>query len=243
MDMQTYKTKALRTASEQFYGNQVPKSELDDALHHLEGQIGEIDALKKGLFYGKSYPGFSPKKGNEKTWEGVDKDLLHAGLGLMTEGFEFLEKVLNIGTPKTDDDRAALLSELGDSLWYANIATRPLDVDLDKVADLNITKLFTRFPERFSAEQAIDKDVQVEDGTIKADLITYGSVSAAVTRGWLIEHLEVSSEATRAYFVAEVGKPSWTANPDDALWFSREVDAKNFASVYLPGNRVRISEH
>jgi NTP pyrophosphatase (non-canonical NTP hydrolase) len=240
MDMQTYKTKALRTASDKFYGEKVDAGRFyDDTIVDLLGINGVVDGVKKGLFYGKDSDVLDKADpANAETWEGIDRDLLHAGLGIVTEGVEFLEKVLVPGKP----DRAALVSELGDVLWYANVATKPLETDLGEVADLNIAKLEKRYPEKFTLEQAVNKDVAAEDGMI-GDLLAEPDVAGTIVEtAWVIEHAP-SSPAEPEYFQAEVGKPSWTKDVFGALRFAREADAKNFAGVFLPGVFVRVAEH
>lgn len=239
MDIIEYKTAALRTASEDFHGNQFPSTELTEAMEHVAGQIEEFDAFKKGLFYGKTYPGFTPKKANEKTWDGINKDLLHAGLGLVTEGYEFLEKVVEFKGELTEDQKAALASELGDSLWYANIATRPLGTNLGVIADGNIAKLTKRYPDKFSLDQAVNKSVEAEDALVGEIL---APVEDTAEYGWLIERADSPASAP-VYFRVELGHPSWTENVFEAIRFARQIDAENISKVFLPGSPVRIAEH
>jgi NTP pyrophosphatase (non-canonical NTP hydrolase) len=49
-------------------------------------------------------------------------------------------------------DRAALVKELGDVLWYVAALCTKLGVSLDDVMQLNIDKLRQRYPEGWSAE-------------------------------------------------------------------------------------------
>jgi NTP pyrophosphatase (non-canonical NTP hydrolase) len=162
MDMQTYKTEALRTTSDQFHGHLVDADRFtDDTLTDLYELVKVVDGVKKGLFYGKQSDYLDdPDSVPEGAWDGIDKDMLHSALGLVTEATEFLEKVLG------GADRTALISELGDVMWYANLATKPLETDLGKVADANITKLRFRYPKAFTADLAINKDAEAEDAEI-----------------------------------------------------------------------------
>ena len=69
-------------------------------------------------------------------------------LGLAGEAGEAADKVKKILRDKggfaSEEDRAELIKELGDVLWYlANIA-RYLDIDLSEVAKGNIDKLESR---------------------------------------------------------------------------------------------------
>lgn len=69
-------------------------------------------------------------------------------LGLAGEAGEAADKVKKIlrdkGGYASEEDRAELLKELGDVLWYVANVARYLDVDLSEVAKGNIDKLESR---------------------------------------------------------------------------------------------------
>ncbi len=72
--------------------------------------------------------------------------LNNAALGLAGEGGEIadhIKKHIFQGHPL---DRAKLLKEAGDVLWYVNLLASALDVPLDSVAAMNIQKLEDRYP-------------------------------------------------------------------------------------------------
>ena len=69
--------------------------------------------------------------------------------GLTGEAGETADKVKKIirdkkGEP-TDEDRAAIVKELGDVLWYVASISRYLGVSLSEVAEKNIDKLEDRY--------------------------------------------------------------------------------------------------
>lgn len=88
--------------------------------------------------------------------------LMHAALGLVTESAEFtdaLKKHIYYGKPA---DAVNLKEELGDIFWYLAIATVELGVSFEDIMDANIMKLRARFPDKFSEDKAINRDVDRE---------------------------------------------------------------------------------
>lgn len=92
----------------------------------------------------------------------VHDDLMHAAMGVCTEGGELLDlskKHTFYGKP-VDWHNAA--EEIGDVLWYCALASRALGLDLDKIAENNIAKLRTRYPDKFTHDAAINRDTDAE---------------------------------------------------------------------------------
>ena len=69
-------------------------------------------------------------------------------LGLAGEAGEAADKVKKIlrdkGGYASEEDKAELVKELGDVLWYVANVARYLDVDLSQIAKVNIDKLESR---------------------------------------------------------------------------------------------------
>lgn len=69
-------------------------------------------------------------------------------LGLVGEAGETADKVKKIirdkGGHASDEDREAIIKELGDVLWYVANVARYLNVSLSEVAEINIEKLSSR---------------------------------------------------------------------------------------------------
>ena len=91
-----------------------------------------------------------------------DPDLVHAAMGLATESGEFLDNIKKHMFYNKPLDRTNLKEELGDILWYAAIAMSVLDTDFNKEMDRVIGKLKLRYPEKFSEENAINRDLESE---------------------------------------------------------------------------------
>jgi len=88
--------------------------------------------------------------------------LLHAALGAVTEAGELadmLKKHLFYGK---ELDWVNAQEEVGDLLWYAGVAADVMEVSLDDIMTRNISKLQRRYPEKFTSEKAINRDVEHE---------------------------------------------------------------------------------
>lgn len=95
--------------------------------------------------------------------------LNHASLGMNTEQAEFadaLKKRLIYGKSL---DRTNMLEELGDLLWYVALALRALSSNFSEVFDMNIRKLQKRFPDKFTEERALERDLDAERAELEAD--------------------------------------------------------------------------
>lgn len=88
--------------------------------------------------------------------------LLHVGLGLVTEAGEFvdaLKKYIFYGKPL---DLVNLQEELGDSNWYSALGIDVLETTFEKILTTNIEKLRARYPEKFTSDAAINRDLKSE---------------------------------------------------------------------------------
>jgi NTP pyrophosphatase (non-canonical NTP hydrolase) len=104
----------------------------------------------------------------------VDTDqvvrLQHAAQGLVTEAGEFtdaLKKHLFYGK---DLDVTNLAEELGDTLWYVALACNALGTRMDEVMYKNIKKLQTRYPGKFTEEEALHRNLGAERQILEGDV-------------------------------------------------------------------------
>lgn len=78
----------------------------------------------------------------------MDATLMAQVLGLVGESGEVAEKFKKLIRDKkgqiSDEDRAEILKELGDILWYVNAVAHLLGSSLDEVAASNIKKVLGR---------------------------------------------------------------------------------------------------
>lgn len=89
----------------------------------------------------------------------VNPRLFHAIVGTVTEGVELLE-ALNLYRPELDNIN--ILEEFFDINWYEAIAIDELGGDFQNILDQGIAKLRARFPDKFTSEDAINRDVGAE---------------------------------------------------------------------------------
>jgi len=88
--------------------------------------------------------------------------LLHAGIGLATESGEFLDALKKAIFYGKELDRVNLQEEIGDLLWYCAIALDELGGDFDSTMSINIQKLKARFPNKFTEEDAENRNLDKE---------------------------------------------------------------------------------
>ena len=74
--------------------------------------------------------------------------VIYPALGLVNEAGEVAGKIKKIFRDKEgvigEAERAALIAELGDVLWYLTQVATELDLSLQDIAEANLTKLFDR---------------------------------------------------------------------------------------------------
>lgn len=96
--------------------------------------------------------------------------LVHAAFGMQTETAEFtdaLKKSLFYGKPL---DTVNLKEELGDLLWYVALAMDELGTDFETEMTRVITKLKTRYPDKFTADKALNRDLEVERQVLESEV-------------------------------------------------------------------------
>ena len=104
------------------------------------------------------------KKDSERTLidKGHELNLLHAAMGIGTEAGEILDafkRKLFYGKPL---DVVNVKEEIGDVMWYVAILLRELDLDFEEILQLNIDKLRARFPDKFTEDKALNRDLDTE---------------------------------------------------------------------------------
>ena len=89
-------------------------------------------------------------------------DNIHMILGMATEVAEIqdtFKKTLAYGKPL---DIINLAEELGDLLWYIAGFCDINDFDFEEILEANIKKLLIRYPNKFSKEDALNRDLEKE---------------------------------------------------------------------------------
>ncbi len=171
----TYQEEAMRTANhdhESIY-SRLMKREVLHALYRIHQEFAELgnraDALKKYIYYGQG----QPPQSEEMLEHGLDDhlrsvltqpthiEILHGMLGLLTETRELWDVFEHMMSHYwVDEDNIG--EELGDVQWYRSVIASALGLDLDDIDAANIKKLKQRYPDKFTEEKAINRDLDAE---------------------------------------------------------------------------------
>lgn len=103
---------------------------------------------------------------------GDDKmDMVHMAMGIGGESGEVVDVVKKHVAYGKPLDRAHLIEELGDLLFYMNGLIWMLDSSWDEVMGTNIRKLEARYPKgAFDASNAINRDKDAEQAAMQGTL-------------------------------------------------------------------------
>lgn len=89
-------------------------------------------------------------------------DEVHMAMGMVTEAGEFLDVFKKNFAYKKEIDYVNLKEEIGDILWYIANFCNINDWDLERIMETNIQKLKIRYPEKFTEENAINRNLKEE---------------------------------------------------------------------------------
>lgn len=141
-----------------------------------------MDQIKKHVFYGKAYD--SEKLITEfvnivgtldqvkqaigegltdehETIVDVNARIAHAIIGSATEGVELIEALAKYMSGD-ELDTTNILEEMGDQNWYHAIAHDELGASYGQTMDTVIAKLKARYPDKFTSDDAINRDLTEE---------------------------------------------------------------------------------
>lgn len=160
MKPDVYQQETVRTLSTSFHSEKVEEYQAVYALTDFIRAAKRLDVVKKALFYGKG-PDLTTDEVQFKLPAHIDEVLFHAVVGIATEAGEMVEIVMRaINAEQVDMDH--LNEEGGDLLWYMSHLFRVGGTSFEREMQRNIDKLRARFPEKFSEELAINRDVEAE---------------------------------------------------------------------------------
>ena len=136
--------------------------------------------VKRFLFYGKDLPKVSDRQrlsfgglvgpGNpvyDRISNPQVKRLLHVAFGLQTEASELQEQLYKHIFEGAPLDEVNVAEELGDSCWYVGLGCKILGRSLTQVLVQNIAKLFSRYPGKFSSQDALHRNLAAERNTLE----------------------------------------------------------------------------
>lgn len=96
--------------------------------------------------------------------------IVHAIFGLLSELGELateIKKWLIYGKPI---DQTNIKEEIGDFFWYLALLCYLFGFDFEEIWELNIAKLKVRYPDKFSEERAINRDLESEEKALNANV-------------------------------------------------------------------------
>lgn len=92
----------------------------------------------------------------------MDYHLLHALMGMSSEAGELLDMLKAAMFYGKDFDQVNLVEEVGDILWFAQLALNQLDLTLEDAIRGNRAKLNARYGEGFSEAKALGRKKEYE---------------------------------------------------------------------------------
>lgn len=93
----------------------------------------------------------------------------HAVDGLVTEAGEIVDALKRHRFYGKELDKVNLVEEAGDICWYLSLLFDELGVTWEQAWDWNINKLQKRFPEKFTEDAALNRDLQGEREVLESD--------------------------------------------------------------------------
>lgn len=94
-------------------------------------------------------------------------DLEHGAMGVVTEGGELTDILKRFKFYAKPIDWVNVAEEAGDVLWYVAMIARACGLTLEDIACANIAKLAKRYPDKFSNEAALNRDLAAERKTLE----------------------------------------------------------------------------
>lgn len=92
----------------------------------------------------------------------VPWNVLHMAIGMCTESGEVLDAIKKSLYYDKDFDVVNIKEEVGDILWHVANIIRHYNWTFEEVFDTNIAKLKARYPNRFTTEDALNRNLEVE---------------------------------------------------------------------------------
>lgn len=180
MDLAQYQEQAIRTESR--INNITVNFTAFKGFVEAYVAVGNIiDAYKKNLFYSREMNSdainahanravhsittaireFNSDDQQPPGMIHINPRMFHAMVGVCTESVELAEALLKVmdGVPQDDVN---IQEEFFDVLWYVLVGHDVMQKDMNATLQMGFAKLQKRFPEKFTNEAAINRDVAAE---------------------------------------------------------------------------------
>lgn len=158
--------------SPRFHISNISQGELISALQSFIEAARVLDKVKRAIFYNKLIGQQLPLDGDTipaLNFEQVHADAFHGIIGKATEAGELVERLLQMADPGVDSSshRLNLIEELGDDDWYSQLLYSFLGITQRDAQVANERKLRKRFPEAFTSERALTRDILTEQEALR----------------------------------------------------------------------------
>ncbi len=170
MEIEQYFEDAKRTVSHKFYAENVSADEFLKTTLSFESVGCKLDDIKKSLYYDKFDLNDTDQIGVNDVAERIGVDTLHGILGIVTEGVELIQAINKTIATKEEFDVVNMKEEIGDIMWYIALLCNTHNIDLKQVMQTNINKLKQRFPEKFTTNNANNRDLRAEREILESEL-------------------------------------------------------------------------
>lgn len=165
-----YVKEALVTMSPSWHGEKVSFNVLCNVLIQAAKALQNLDAIKKTLFYGRELPPHLQTEDKENcqtipTWfknEKFGEYVIHAIIGATTEAGELLEALQKTIINGKEFDEINMREEVGDVFWYLAVLADTCGFTFEESQEINIAKLRVRYPNKFTAFDANNRNLEEE---------------------------------------------------------------------------------
>jgi NTP pyrophosphatase (non-canonical NTP hydrolase) len=128
----------------------------DRCAEHAHTMLNYVDNAMRSL---------SPPE----TYKPPPMDLFHSVCGVMTESGELMDALKRYCFYDKDMDPVNLKEEYGDLLWYIALGCKYLGCNMAELMDMNIRKLAKRYPDKFSKQDAVCRDLTSERAELERE--------------------------------------------------------------------------
>lgn len=101
------------------------------------------------------------------------EDNIHMTLGLVTEAAEIADVFKKKLAYNKEVDWVNVKEELGDIMWYVSNMCNINGWDLRDILAVNINKLQIRYPEKFTNENALNRNLTIEREELEKDVNSF----------------------------------------------------------------------
>jgi len=96
-------------------------------------------------------------------------DELHMVIGISTEAGELLDAYKKHFAYGKNLDVVNVGEEIADIMWYISNLCRIKGIDLEEMMERNINKLKARYPDKFSQEKALNRNLDIERDILEGE--------------------------------------------------------------------------